>query len=103
MGSAMQEGLPTKTNLTHGNLEDVICLDATRKKKLLRMCSSTACKIIKDICSLAPTTVEALICTQDWLRPSMVPINLRDSMNEVEELDKELLGGSNLHPSFVED
>ena len=38
--------------------------------------------------SLSPKTMEALICTKDWIRDSPTPINLRDAMDEVEKLAK---------------
>ena len=42
--------------------------------------------------SLSPNTVEALICTQNWLRTkhSTEPINLREAMDEVENYELEL-------------
>ena len=41
--------------------------------------------------SLSPNTVEALICTQNWLRSkdSTEPINLREAMDEVENYELE--------------
>ena len=41
--------------------------------------------------SLSPNTVEALICTQNWLRSkdSTEPINLREAMDEVENYEFE--------------
>jgi len=41
--------------------------------------------------SLSPNTVEALICTQNWLRSkdSTEPINLREAMDEVENHELE--------------
>ena len=41
--------------------------------------------------SLSPNTVEALICTQNWLRSkdSTKPINLREAMDEVENYELE--------------
>ena len=41
--------------------------------------------------SLSPNTVEALICTQNWLRTkhSTEPINLREAMDEVENYELE--------------
>ena len=32
--------------------------------------------------------VEALICGQDWLRPSLAPNSLCDAMDDVEEFEK---------------
>ena len=42
--------------------------------------------------SLSPNTIEALICTQNWLRSkdSTEPINLREAMDEVENYELEL-------------
>ncbi|KAF7151151.1 hypothetical protein RHSIM_Rhsim02G0184700 [Rhododendron simsii] len=39
--------------------------------------------------NLAPKTVEALVCTQNWLR-SPVQINIRDQLDELEKLEEEL-------------
>ncbi|KAG6713707.1 hypothetical protein I3842_05G167000 [Carya illinoinensis] len=38
--------------------------------------------------SLSPLMVEALICTQNWLRSSSAPINLHTLMDDVEEFEK---------------
>ncbi|KAK9997545.1 hypothetical protein SO802_022231 [Lithocarpus litseifolius] len=38
--------------------------------------------------SLSPLMVEALICGQNWLRPSAAPISLRAAMDDVEEFEK---------------
>ena len=38
--------------------------------------------------TLTPKLVEALICTQDWLRMSDQPISIKESINELENLEK---------------
>ena len=38
--------------------------------------------------SLSPLMVEALICGQNWLRPSSAPIYLCAAMDDVEEFEK---------------
>ena len=38
--------------------------------------------------SLSPLMVKALICGQNWLRPSSAPICLRAAMDDVEEFEK---------------
>ncbi|KAL5723392.1 hypothetical protein ACHQM5_006798 [Ranunculus cassubicifolius] len=37
---------------------------------------------------LRPNTVEALICTQNWIRSGQIPIDLQAKMKEVEEYDE---------------
>ncbi|KAF7139508.1 hypothetical protein RHSIM_Rhsim07G0239000 [Rhododendron simsii] len=41
--------------------------------------------------SLSPSMVETLVCTQNWLL-STVPISLRQGMDKVEDLEREILG-----------
>ncbi|KAL9416789.1 hypothetical protein AB3S75_039891 [Citrus x aurantiifolia] len=41
-------------------------------------------------CSLSTRTVEALICTQNWLRST--PINLDEAIDEIEHIETEILG-----------
>ena len=38
--------------------------------------------------SLSPTTVEALICTQSWLRSPSGPIDIIKSMEEIEAYEE---------------
>lgn len=51
--------------------------------------------------SLAPTTVEALICTQDWLR-SPTKIDLREYMDEAEKLEAELVVDSSDESTVID-
>ena len=44
--------------------------------------------------SLAPVTVEAFICAQNWLKNPSKPINLREAMNEVESLKQDVEAGN---------
>lgn len=41
-------------------------------------------------CSLSTRTVEALICTQNWLRST--PINFDEAIDEIEHIETEILG-----------
>ena len=53
---------------------------------------STGGRVLDPFCnSLSPNTIEALICTQNWLRSkdSTEPINLREAMDEVENYELE--------------
>ena len=38
--------------------------------------------------SLTPKLVEALICSQDWLRQSNKPISVEESIDDVDNLEK---------------
>jgi len=40
------------------------------------------------VTSLSPTTVEALICTQSWLRSPSGPIDIIKSMEEIEAYEE---------------
>ncbi|KAJ6839538.1 putative zinc finger BED domain-containing protein RICESLEEPER 2-like [Iris pallida] len=42
--------------------------------------------------SLSPTTVQALICTQNWLR-SKVKNNLQNLVDDIEDIEADVLGG----------
>ena len=37
--------------------------------------------------SLSPTTVEALICTQNWLRPPKEKIDIQDQLQDLEKVE----------------
>ena len=37
--------------------------------------------------SLTPKLVECLICTQDWVRASSMPIEVEEMLDELEELE----------------
>lgn len=43
--------------------------------------------------SLTPKIVESLICTQDWLRKTNQPINIEETIEDLEKLEK----GTNSH------
>ncbi|KZV39550.1 zinc finger BED domain-containing protein RICESLEEPER 2-like [Dorcoceras hygrometricum] len=38
--------------------------------------------------SLTPMVVESLICTQDWLRSSPIPINVEETLEDLEKLER---------------
>ena len=38
--------------------------------------------------SLLSTTVQALICTQDWIRWGIKPISIEESIQDVEQIEK---------------
>ena len=38
--------------------------------------------------SLAPTTVQSLVCSQDWLRSSPIPVFFEEHMEEVEHIEE---------------
>ncbi|XP_074302385.1 zinc finger BED domain-containing protein DAYSLEEPER-like [Silene latifolia] len=40
--------------------------------------------------SLAPSTVEALICARDWLRTTYSPLVIEDALNEMERLQEDM-------------
>ena len=40
--------------------------------------------------SLTPKLVECLICTQDWLRASLIPIDVEESLDELEKLESSM-------------
>ncbi|KAL8491821.1 hypothetical protein ACS0TY_023436 [Phlomoides rotata] len=40
--------------------------------------------------SLTPKVVQSLVCGQDWLRKSTTPINVEETLTEIEDLDKGL-------------
>jgi len=49
---------------------------------------STSGRILDDFrTSLTPFTLQALVCTQDWLRRS-VPVDIQENMEQLAELEK---------------
>ncbi|KAF5443414.1 hypothetical protein F2P56_035970 [Juglans regia] len=70
---------------------------------------NTTGQVLDHFCSsLSPLMIEALICTQNWLRSS-APINIRSLVDDIEEFEKfdtelmEYLGGSSRPTSLVGD
>ncbi|GAB2274151.1 hypothetical protein Dimus_039070 [Dionaea muscipula] len=53
--------------------------------------------------SLTSRIAEALICNQDWLKSSLVPINLEENLEELERMKFELPHMALDHPSIVID
>ncbi|XP_074279075.1 zinc finger BED domain-containing protein RICESLEEPER 2-like [Silene latifolia] len=53
--------------------------------------------------SLAPSTVEALICAQDWLRTTNSPLVIEDAMNEMERLQEDMKDLIIQHPVIMVD
>ncbi|KAM7461709.1 hypothetical protein LguiA_029830 [Lonicera macranthoides] len=51
--------------------------------------------------SLSLKTVEALICTQNWIRTLPI-IDLRESMDEIEKIENEILGSPTLTVTSVD-
>ena len=50
---------------------------------------STSGRILDDFrTSLTPFMVQALVCTQDWLRRSTDPYDIKENLEELEELEK---------------
>ena len=47
--------------------------------------------------SLSPKIVEALICSQDWLRTSSIPVSVEEALDEVEKFEKGTIYSLNLH------
>ncbi|KAH1072498.1 hypothetical protein J1N35_024826 [Gossypium stocksii] len=62
--------------------------------------STSGCVLDNFRSSLTPSMVEALVCTQDWLRRSKGPINLEEYVKELQNIDDEL---SVLSTVFEED
>ncbi|XBJ00437.1 hypothetical protein VPH35_020334 [Triticum aestivum] len=53
---------------------------------------STSGRILDDFrTSLTPFMVQALVCTQDWLRRSTDPVDIKENLEELEVLEKELI------------
>ena len=38
--------------------------------------------------SLSPKLTQALLCAQDWLRPSSLRINVEEDLQEIEQIEK---------------
>ena len=50
---------------------------------------STSGRILDDFrTSLTPFMVQALVCTQDWLRRSTNPVDIKENLEELEVLEK---------------
>ena len=37
--------------------------------------------------SLSPNIVQSLICAQDWLRNSLIPINIEEDLQDIEKIE----------------
>ena len=51
--------------------------------------------------SLTPKVVEALICSQDWMRISKTPVSVKESLEEIEKFEKGTLLHKNIMNYFV--
>ena len=47
--------------------------------------------------SLSLKILEALICSQDWLRTSSTPVSVEEALDEVEKFEKGTICSLNLH------
>ncbi|GJV19814.1 zinc finger BED domain-containing protein RICESLEEPER 2-like protein [Tanacetum coccineum] len=52
---------------------------------------STGCRVLDSLrTSLTPQIVEALICCQDWIHSSHVPVNVEEKIEDVEKFEEEM-------------
>ncbi|XP_031259932.1 zinc finger BED domain-containing protein RICESLEEPER 1-like [Pistacia vera] len=69
------------------NVEDV----NVDPKELMYSFSTEGCVLDLFHSSLTPKTVEALICTQDWIRAKREPFMIEESLEEISELESEFV------------